>query len=103
MEVAEVGALLVVGYIGCCLGNGFHWGATPYLVLRSHAFILRVDIAFVIHAWFIHGVSETWWFPQFHGQGEHVVYPLAKVDLVLSLTLSLSPNASYSSRGKLSI
>ena len=103
MEVAEVVAPLVVGYIGCCLAIGFHWGATPYLVLRSHAFILRVDIAFVIHAWFIHGVTQTWWCPRFHGQGEHIVSPLPKVDLVLSLTLPLSPNSSYSSRGKLSI
>ena len=59
MEVAEVGAPLVMEYIGCCLAIGFHWGATPYLVLRSHAFILRVDIAFVIHAWFIHRVTQT--------------------------------------------
>ena len=59
MEVAEVGAPLVVGYIGCCLAIGFHRGATPYLVLRSHAFILGVDIAFVSHAWFIHGVIQT--------------------------------------------
>ena len=103
MEVAEVGSALVVGYICCCLAIGFHWGATPYLVLRSHAFILRVDIAFVIHAWFMHGVVPTWWYPQFHGHGEHVVSPLPKVDLVLSLTLPLSPNTSYSSRGKLSI
>ena len=76
MEVAEVGAPLVVGYIGCCLAIGFHWDATPYLALRSHAFILRVDIAFVIHAWFIHGVTQTWWCARFHGQGEHVVSPL---------------------------
>ena len=103
MEVAEVGALLVVGYIGRCLAMGFHWGATPHLVWRSHAFILRVDIAFVIHAWFIHGVTQTWWCPQFHGQGEHMVSPLPKVDLVLSRTLPLSPNSSYSLRGKLSI
>ena len=103
MELAEVGAPLVVGYIGCCLAIEFHWGATPYLVLRSHAFILRVDIAFVIHAWYIHGVTQTWWCPQFHGQGEHIVSPLPKVDFVLSLSLPLSPNSSYSSRGKLSI
>ena len=103
MEVAEVGALLVLGYIGCCFSIGFHWGATPYLVLRSHAFILRVDIAFVILAWFIHGVTQTWWCPRFHGQGEHIVSPLPKVDSVLSLTLPLSSNTSYSSRGKLSI
>ena len=63
MEVAEVGAPLVVGYIDCCLAIGFHWGATPYPVLRSHAFILRVHIAFVIHAWFIHGVTQNWWCP----------------------------------------
>ena len=43
MEVAEVGAPLIVGYIGCCFAIGFHWGATPYLVLRSHAFILREE------------------------------------------------------------
>ena len=103
MKVAEVGALLVLGYIGCCSATGFHWGATPYLVLRSHAFILRVDIAFVIHAWFIHGVTQTWWCPRFHGQGEHIGPPLPKVDFVLSLTLVLSSNSSYSSRGKLSI
>ena len=103
MEVAEVGAPLVMGYIGCCLAIGFHWGATPYLILRSHAFILRVDIAFVIYAWFIHAVTQTWWCPQFHGQGEHIVSRLLKVDLVLSLTLPLSPNSSYSSKGKLSI
>ena len=103
MEVAEVGAPLVVGYIGCCLGIGFHWGATPYLVLRSHAFILRFDIAFVTHAWFIDGVTQTWWCPRFHGQGEHIMSPLHKVDSVLSLTLPLSPNSSYSSSGKLSI
>ena len=103
MEVAEVGAPLVVGYIGCCFAIGFHWGATPYLVLRSHAFILRVDIAFFIHAWFIHGVTQIWWCPRFHGQGENLVSPLPKVDLVLSLTLPFSPNSSYSSRGKLSI
>ena len=103
MEVAEVGALLVVGYIGCCLAIEFHWSATPYLVLRCHAFILRVDIAFVIHAWYIHGVTQTWWCPQFHGQGEHIVSSPPKVDLVLSLSLPLSPNSSYSSRGKLSI
>ena len=103
MEVAEVGAQLVVGYIGCCLAIGFHWGATPHLALRSHAVILRVDIAFVIHAWFIHGVTQTWWCPRFHGQGEHIVSPLPKVDLVVSLTLPLSPKTSYSSRGKLSI
>ena len=101
--MALVGAPLVVGYIDCCLVIGFHWGATPYLILRSDAFILRVDIAFVIHAWFIHGVTQTWWYPRFHGQGEHIVSPLPKVDLVLSLTLPLSPNSSYSSRGKLSI
>ena len=103
MVVAEVGATLVVGYIGCCLAIGTYWGATPYLVLRCHAFILRVDIAFVMHAWFIHGVTHTWWCPQFHGQGEHIVSPLPKVDLVLSLTVPLSPNSLYSSRGKLSI
>ena len=103
MEVAEVGAPLVVGYICCCLAMGLHWGATPYLVWRSHAFILRVDIAFVIHAWFIHGVTQTWWCPRFHGQGEHMVTHLPKVDLILSLTLLLSPISSYSSRGKLSI
>ena len=102
MEVAEVGAPLVVGYIGCCLAIGIYWGATPYLVLRCHAFILRVDITFVIHAWFIHGVNQTLWCPRFHGQGEHIVSLLPKVDLVLSLTLPLSPNSSYSSRGKLS-
>ena len=101
--MAEVGATLVVGYIGCCLAFGFHWRATPYLVLRSHAFILRVDIAFVIHACFIHGVTQTWWCRQYHGQGEHMVSPLTNVDSVISLTLPLSPNASYSSRGKLSI
>ena len=103
MEVAEVGALLVVGYIGCCLASGFRWGATPYLVLRSHTFILAVDIAFVIHAWFNQGVTQTWWCPRFHGQGEQIVSPLPKVDLVLPLTLPLSPNSSYSSSGKLSI
>ena len=103
MEVPEVGAPLVVGYIGCCLAIGFHWDATPYLVSRSHAFILRVDIAFVIHAWFIHGVTQTWWCPRFHGHGEHIVFPLPKVDLVLSLTLPLFPNSSSSSKGKLSI
>ena len=103
MEVAEVGAPLVVGYIRCFLAIGFHWGATPYLVSRSHRFILRVDIAFVIHALFIHGVTQTWWCPRFHGQGDHVVSPLPKVDLVLSITLPLSPSSSYSSRGKLSI
>ena len=96
MEVAAVGALLVVRYIGCCVAIGFHWGATPYLVLRSHAFILRVDIAFVIHAWFIHGVTQSWWCPRLHGQGENVVSSLPKVDLVLSLTLPLSPITSYS-------
>ena len=53
MEVAEVGAPLVVGYIGCCLAIGFHPAATPCWVLRSDAFILRDDITFVIHAWFI--------------------------------------------------
>ena len=63
MEVAEVGAPLVVGYIGYCLAIGFHWGATPYLVLRLHAFILIVEIAFFIHAWFIHGVTQHWWPP----------------------------------------
>ena len=63
MEVAEVGAPVGVGYIGCCLALGVHWGATPYLVLRFHAFILRLDIAFVIHAWFIHGVTQTRWCP----------------------------------------
>ena len=103
MEVAEVGAPLVVDYIGCCLAIGFHWSATPYLVLAFHALVLRVNIAFVIHAWSIHGVTQTWWRPQFHGQGEHIVSPLPKVDLALSLTLPLSPNSSYSSRGKLSI
>ena len=103
MEVAEVGAPLVVGYIGCCFAIGFHWGATPYLVLRSHAFILRGNIAFVIHAWVIHGVTQTWWCPRFHGQGEHIVSPLPKVDFMLFLTLPFSPNSSYSSRGKLSI
>ena len=103
MEVAEARTPLVVGYIGCFPAIAFHWGATPYLVLRSHAFILRVDIALVIHAWFIHGVIQTWWCPRFHGQGEHVVSPHRKVDLVLSLTLPLSSNSSYSSRGKLSI
>ena len=103
MEVAEVGAPLVVGYICCCFAIGFHWGATLYLALRSHAFILGGDIAFVIHAWFIHGVTRTWWCPQFHGQGEHVVSPLPKEDLLLSLSLPLSPNSSYSSRGRLSI
>ena len=86
MEVADVGAPLVLGYIGCCLASGFHWRATPYLVLRSHAFILRVDIAFVIHTWFIQGVTQTWWCPRFHGQGEHIVSPLPKVELGLSLT-----------------
>ena len=96
MEVAEVGVPLVVGYIGCCLAIGFYWGATQYLVFRSHAFILRVDIAFVIHAWFIHGVTQTWWCPRFHGQGEHIVSRLPTVDLVISLTLPLSPNSSYS-------
>ena len=65
--------------------------------------ILRGDIAFVIHAWFIHGVTLTWCCRQFHGQGEHIVSPLPKVDLVLSLTVPLSPNSSYFSRGKLSI
>ena len=103
MEVAEVGAPLVVGYIGCCLAIGLRWGATPYLVLRSHAFILRVDIAFVILAWFIHGVTQTWWCPRFHGQGEHIVSPLPKVDFVFSLTLPLPPNSSYSTTGKMSI
>ena len=101
--MAEVGALLVVGYIGCCLAIRFHSGATPYLALRSHAFILRVDIAFVIQAWFIRGLTQTWWCPRFHGQGEHIVSPLPKQDLVLSLTLFLPPNLSYSSRGELSI
>ena len=96
MEVAEVGAPLFMEYIGCCPAIGFHWGATPYLFWRSHAFILRADIAFVIHAWFIHVVTQTWWCPPLHGQGEHVVSPLPKVDLVLSLTLPLSPNTSYS-------
>ena len=52
--------------------------------------MLRVDIAFVIHAWFIQGVTRTWWCPRFHGQSEHIVSPLPKVDLVLSLTLQLS-------------
>ena len=103
MEVAEVGAPLVVKYIGCCLAIGFHWAATPYLVLRSHAFILKVDIAFVIHARFIHGATQTWWCPRSHAQGEHIVSPLTKVDLVLSHTLPLSPNSSYPSRGKLRI
>ena len=103
MEVAEVDALLVVGYIGCCLAIGFHSGTKPHLVLRSHAFILRVDIAFVIHAWFIHGVTQTSWCPRFHGLGEHMLSPLPKVDLELSLTLPLSPNSSFSSRGKWSI
>ena len=103
MEVAEIGAPLVVRYIGCCLPSQFHWSAIPYLVLRFHAFILRVDIAFVIHAWFIHGVTQNWWCPWFHGQGAHMVSPLPWVDLVLFLTLPLSPNSSYSSRGKLSI
>ena len=103
MEVAEVGAPLVLGYISCCLAVVFYWGATPHLVLSSHAFILSVDIAFVIHAWFIHGVTQTWWCPRFDGQGEHTVSPVPKEDLVLSLTLPLSPNSSYSSRGKLSI
>ena len=28
MEVAEVDAPLVVGYIGCCLAIGFHLGTT---------------------------------------------------------------------------
>ena len=91
MEVAEVGAPLAVGNIGCCLAIGFHWGATPHLVLRSHAFILRVDIQFVIHAWFLHGVTQPWWCPRFHGQGEHIVSPLPKVDLVLSLALLSLP------------
>ena len=50
MEVIEVGAPLVVGYIDFRLAIGFHFGAKIYLVLRSHAFISRVDIAFVIHA-----------------------------------------------------
>ena len=63
MEVAEVGAPLVLGYIVCCFAIGFHWGATPYLVSRFHAFILRSDIAFVMHAWFIHGVTQIWWCP----------------------------------------
>ena len=63
MELAEIGAPLVVGYIGCCFAIGFHRGATPYLVPTSHAFILRVDIAFFIHAWFIHCVTQTWWCP----------------------------------------
>ena len=103
MEVTEAGAPLVVGYIGCCIAIGFHWGATPYLVLRSHALILRVEVAFVIHAWFIHGLTQTWWCPGFHGQGEHIVSPLPWVDLVVSLTLPLSSNLSFSSRGKLSI
>ena len=94
MEVAEVGSPLVVGYIGCCLAIGYHWGASPYLVLRSHAFILTVRIAFVIHAWFIHGVAQTWWCRRFYGQGEHIVSPLPKVNLVLFLTLPLSPNTS---------
>ena len=87
MEVAEVGASLVVGYIGCCLAIGFHWDATPYFVLRSHAFILTGDIAFVTHAWFVHGVTQTWWCLHFHGQGEQIVSPPPKVGLVLSLTL----------------
>ena len=65
--------------------------------------MLRVDIAFVIHAWFIHGVTQTWSCPRFHGQGENVVSPLPKVELVLSLTLQLSPNSSYSSIGDWSI
>ena len=59
MEVAHVGAPPIPGYIGCCLANGFHLGATPYLVLGSHALILRVNIAFVIHAWFIDGATKN--------------------------------------------
>ena len=103
MEAAEVGTPLVVGWIGCCFAIVFHWGVTPYWVLRCHAFILRADTAFVIHASFIHGVTQTLWCPRFHGKGEHIVSPLPKVDSVLSLTLPLSPNTSYSSTGKLSI
>ena len=78
MEVAEVGAPLVVRYIGCCFAIRFHWNAPPYFILRSHAFILRGDIGFVIHAWFIHGVTQVWCCPRFHGQFEHVVSPLPK-------------------------
>ena len=103
MEVAEVGAPLAAGYIGCCLAIGFHSGVTPYLVLRSDAFILRVDIAFAIHAWFIHGVTQIWWCPSFHGQGEYMVSPIPKVYMVLFLTLLLPPLSSFSSRGNSSI
>ena len=40
MEVAEVNAPLVVGYIGCCFAIRFHWGAT--VTRQGRTFTLRI-------------------------------------------------------------